>query len=351
MDNLFVNTLIQNILFERKWWLLRHLLFWFFIYMDEFLSLLGITESFEDPMLYLSFTMDVLVVYFNIYILFPKYLKKRKIAEYLIWTLGTIALLIFGEYCIETFYYKEEALPLAFYISVLVATGVTLSAAVAIKVLKAAYTEGQLREQAENDRLKFELKNLRKQINPHFLFNVLNGMYIQSKIGDESVSDTIMQFSDLLRYQIYDAEKSERVLLSKEIEFIENYIALEQIRRENTDINFTYELEDRSFTIEPMLFLPLVENAFKYSVTSSDRKSFIDIRLAQKRKDLIFEISNSIGNIVNGNEVGQSGFGLTNLRKRLALLYPNCQKLEIDRSKDDTFIVRLMISSDEMYNN
>lgn len=352
MEFFLVNTLIQNILFGKKWWLFRHLIFWLFIYLDEFLAFLGVTEPYDEPYyVLLSFFFDLVVVYFNIYVLFPKLLKKRRLAEYIGFTFLTIAALIVGEYLIQIFQYDEKDIPLSFFISVLVATSVTLSAAVAIKVLKEAFRENQLREEAEKQRLSFELKNLKKQVNPHFLFNVLNGIYIQSQTASKEVPNTIMQFSDLLRYQIYDAEKSEKVLLTKEIEFIENYIALEQMRRENTQVQFEHLISDKSFRIEPLLFLPLVENAFKYSIVSSAETSNIDLNLAQQNGSVLFAIDNTIGSI-SGNGNGESGgLGLGNLRKRLGLLYPQGHTLKIDDSKDGIFSVKLEISVNELHHS
>ena len=352
MEKMLVNTLIQNILFDKKWWLFRHLLFWMFIYLDEFLSLVGVTEAYDEPyIMLLSLSFDVVVVYINIYFLFARYLKKRKFVEYILLTFFTVALVVIAEYFIQRFYFVDENLPISFFISILVATSVTLSAAIAIKVLKEAFRENQLREEAEKERLNFELKNLKKQVNPHFLFNILNGIYIQSQTSTKDVPKTIMQFSDLLRYQIYDAEKKDKVLLTKEIEFIENYIALEQMRRENTKVEFKFVVSDPSFRIEPLLFLPLVENAFKYSVTSSSGKAYIDIKLTQKQGSTDFLIENSIGPIVTHENENSHGLGLSNLDKRLQLIYPGRYLLQIDESKVGNFRVKLEISTHEMHHS
>ena len=288
--------------------------------------------------------MDIAVIYINLYLLFPRFLKKRKLAEYLAFTAFSILCLILGEYLVELYYWKEDDIEFGFYVHVFVQTSVTLSAAVAVKILKEVLKENQLREEAEKQKLTFELKNLKKQINPHFLFNVLNGIYIQSKIDHKAVPETIMQFSDLLRYQIYDAEKNEKVLLTREIEFIKNYIALEQIRRDNTEVITNFNIEDQSFRIEPLIFLSLVENAFKYSIPTSTSKAVIELKLNQKGDKLKFQISNSIGTISHNGKEESSGFGLSNLRKRLALLYPDRHNMEVDNSEDGRFNVRLEIT-------
>jgi LytS/YehU family sensor histidine kinase len=352
MEYILVNRLLQKILFEKKWWLFRHLLFWVFIYLDEFLSLLGITEPLEDPALLISFLLDVAVVYVNIYLLFPKFLRKRRIVEYLCYTFLTVLLLVSAEYGILRIYFQEENISLSFFIGVFVATSVTMSAAIATKVLKEAYLENQLREAAEREKLQFELKNLKKQVNPHFLFNVLNGIYVQSLSNYKDVPQTIMRFSDLLRYQIYDAEKSDRILLIKEVEFIENYIALEEMRRDNTDVVFQHKIEDNNFKIEPLLFLPLVENAFKYSVPTSSEKSRIYFDLVQKGTLFCFKSENSMGQLVVNQSNDSHGLGLANLKKRLELIYPGKHQLDIiDASKLGTFKVRLEIQINELHNN
>ena len=343
-----MNTRIQNILFHRRWWLLRHFLFWIFIYLDEFLSFIGITHPYEEYFsIFISLTLDIIIVYFNIYILIPRFLRQNRFVEYAGFTILSVVLLFGGEYLMERFYWQEGEMTFEYFIHIFVQTTVTLAAAVAVKVLKEAISENRRRKEIEKEKLAFELQHLKKQVNPHFLFNVLNGIYIQSQTDHNAVPDTIMQLSDLLRYQIYDAENNSKVLMTKEVEFIKNYVALEQMRRENTEVTANFDIENSSSTIEPLLFISLIENAFKYSIPKKNEKSRIEITLFEKQNTIELSISNTIG--LNPSEDNSNGgFGLQNLKKRLELLYPNTHSLTVDVTKDGIFRVDLEISCDEM---
>tara|TARA_B100000497_G_C7696251_1_gene425553 strand:- start:2753 stop:3808 length:1056 start_codon:yes stop_codon:yes gene_type:complete len=351
MNKILVNSLIQNLLFLKKWWVIRHLLFWIFIYLDEFLSFIGVIEPYDEYVsIIISLVFDMIVVYINLYFLIPRFLKKDRLVEYLLLTTLTVVALFGGEYLMEIFYWKGEGVDAEYFVHIFVQTSVTMAAAIAVKVLKEAMSESRLRKEIEKEKLSFELQHLKKQVNPHFLFNVLNGIYIQSQTQQEEVPETIMQLSDLLRYQIYDAEKNDKVFISKEIEFIKNYIALEKIRRENTEIRTSFIVQNQSARIQPLLFISLVENAFKYSVPKSGDQSTIDILLKEKDNKIAVMISNSIG--VSPSENGdEGGFGLQNLKKRLELLYPDAHSLIVDVTKDGIFSVKLEISTDEMHHN
>ncbi|MEE9373021.1 MAG: histidine kinase [Saprospiraceae bacterium] len=346
-----MNSLIQNVLFLKKWWPLRHLLFWLFIYLDEVLSFIGIIAPYEEYFsVIVSFVFDAIVVYLNLYILIPRFFKNKNFPKYLVFTVLSVVILIGGEIIMEKNYWQEEQLSLSFYIHIFVQTTVTLAAAVAAKVLKRAISEGKLRRDIEKEKLSFELQHLKKQVNPHFLFNVLNGIYIQSQTNHKAVPNTIMQLSDLLRYQIYDAEKTDEVLISKEIEFVKNYIALELMRRENTVVNTQFLINNPSTSIEPLLFIVLIENAFKYSVSQNGKEATIDISIVENEGEIEVKIDNSLG-VQPAENDNEGGFGLHNLKKRLELLYPDAHTLEVDVTKEGTFSVKLEIYTNELHHN
>ena len=349
MKDILVNSLIKKLLFDRRWWVVRHLLFWIFIYLDEFLALIGITESYDEYLtIGISLIFDVIVVYVNIYVLYPLYLKKGRLAEYIIFTMLSLSLLVFGEFLMDRYYWGENETHLEFFIHVFTISAISLASGLSVKILKNSIRENELRKETEKEKLSIELQHLKKQVNPHFLFNVLNGIYIQSQTEHEKVPDTIMQLSDLLRYQIYDAEKSDRISLGKELEFIKNYIALEQMRREHTAVELKTDIENLSFPIEPLLFIVLIENAFKYSVPHSGENSKVLIHLKQLKEKLTIIVENSIGIAPNSSEE-ESGLGLENLKRRLEFIYPDSHSFEIDTTKDGIFSTKLEISSDGVY--
>lgn len=184
------------------------------------------------------------------------------------------------------------------------------------KNLLNAYVESKIQlERIQNEHLHTELKFLRAQYHPHFLFNALNTIYFKM---DDNVSDAkrlVERFSDLLRYQLYD--QHQKVSVKNELEYLQAYIDLQKERMtglSNFDIEFDQSLNGEM--IYPLLLLPLVENAFKFSGGDNS----IIIRAKLELEDILFEVTNSIGNIRSTTQVG--GIGLENLNRRLEILYP-----------------------------
>ena len=163
-----------------------------------------------------------------------------------------------------------------------------------------------------------ELAWLKNQINPHFLFNTLNNISSLTQIDADKAQDTVMQLSDLLRYAMYETNKP-KVPLEGEVEFMRNYIELMKLRcNEKTEVKTTFDIE-KDVEIAPLLFISLIENAFKHGV-SSNRSSMIDIRLEQKHNSIIFTCDNTNYPKDDADRSG-SGIGLENTRRRLELMY------------------------------
>jgi LytS/YehU family sensor histidine kinase len=182
-------------------------------------------------------------------------------------------------------------------------------------------------EKTKRRQVEAELKLLQSQVNPHFLFNTLNNIYAQNLIHQEEASDMILQLADLMRYQIKSAKKND-VNIHDEVEFLENYIALEKKRlTDKTQVHFSFEKQDDTpLSIPPMLFIPFVENAFKYGI-GTEGGNFIKIHLAVKTHEILFEIENSIP--TRKQSVKSTKMGLDNIKKRLDLLFPDKYKLDI----------------------
>lgn len=191
-------------------------------------------------------------------------------------------------------------------------------------------------KEAENARIKAELDNLRSQINPHFLLNTLNNIYALTNIDAEKAQKAIKELSLLLRYVLYD-NLSEKVLLSKEVDFLKNYIELMRIRLNNqVQLNVEYLIEDHCSTmIAPLIFISLIENAFKHGV-SADSPSFIDIRIENNTStnEVIFSIKNS-NNAKEDNDKSGCGIGLDQVRRRLELQYPQSYTWTINNTKEE----------------
>ena len=184
------------------------------------------------------------------------------------------------------------------------------------------------KKEAEKEKLNTELAFLKNQINPHFLFNTLNNIYslVQSNVADGQKA--ILQLSKLMRYILYETDADHK-LLSQEIDFMKMYIELMKLRiSEKISLTVNFPENYPNISLPPLLFLPFVENAFKHGI-SYRRPSFVRVLLKVESEKIIFECSNSI--VKNGEDMfrADSGIGLGNVKKRLALLYPDKHDLKI----------------------
>jgi len=190
-----------------------------------------------------------------------------------------------------------------------------------------------------------ELKLLKAQLNPHFLFNTLNNLYGLSVVKSDKLPNLMLKLSDLLRYSLYET-KEMVVPLEKEIQYLENYMSLEKIRLEDkTNIQFTKTGNLSSKKIAPMLLIVFVENAFKHLEESPNDKSNVSVSINVKDNRLEFSCVNTTHNtkeIELNFEKGKSGIGLKNAKKRLELIYPEKHKLTIHKNKD-TFNIVLVL--------
>ena len=189
------------------------------------------------------------------------------------------------------------------------------------------------KENVEKEKLKkeMELTYLKEQVNPHFLFNSLNSIYALARQQSPETPDLVMQLSELMRYQL-ESSKKDRVLLKEELEFIENYVLLEEKRlsqRCTVELLIGNQLID--LQIAPMLLIPFVENAVKHGAQSTNEPSSIDISVNIKESSLHFYVVNSKPLSVQTSN--RKGLGLANVRRRLKLLYPNSHVLKIEDSR------------------
>ncbi|MGS0528102.1 sensor histidine kinase [Zobellia nedashkovskayae] len=192
---------------------------------------------------------------------------------------------------------------------------------IAIKSTKRwVQTEAQ-RKEAANFKLQTELQHLRYQLQPHFFFNSLNNIYSLVDISPEKAKSTIHSLGKLMRYLLYETN-TELVPLSKEIEFMRKYIDLMKLRlTDKTQIESSFPLSENQIKIAPLLFISLIENAFKHGV-SANKESMISIEMNVQKNVVNFTLENHNFPKEESDKSG-SGIGLQNLEKRLQLLYPN----------------------------
>ena len=206
-----------------------------------------------------------------------------------------------------------------------------VSIACAVKIISDRYGLEDRINEIEKEKITTELNFLRSQINPHFLFNILNTIYFQINKSNLSARQSVEKFSEMLRYQLYDCN-TDKIEIKKEIDYIESYVTMQSQRMETgTDIQLHTTDNLNGFTVAPFMILTLVENAFKHVShfkNAADNKIHVDI----KRKDnlLVVKATNTYDKSEKVEHLLQSGgLGLQNLKRRLELLYPNKGQLSV----------------------
>lgn len=192
----------------------------------------------------------------------------------------------------------------------------------------------------KNENLETELKFLKSQINPHFLFNALNNIYTLAYIQDKEAPEMILKLSDMLRYILYDCA-SQEVPIDKEINYLQNYIELQQLKTDDLDIKVMIDEFPPQSQIAPMLFIPFIENSFKHSKIEDIQQGWIEMSLSQQEDQIHFRICNSKPQKdFTKDKVG--GIGLQNVKRRLELLYPHKHQL-LTKEDEKSFEVDLTL--------
>lgn len=298
-----------------------------------------------NAVLFISIQLFIYVI--NIQYFLPKYYltKKRRFYLYNIVIIATLSLIgVFIEYIFRGYFpdsFRHQFSPLWIFTMMNVLLGVSLWASITSFLIqhqeKVAIEMATLkREKAESD-----LRFLKTQINPHFLFNALNNIYSMAYTGDEAVPEKITMLSDMLRYVLYDCE-SDTISLHKEIDYISSFLEFQQLKTEQRqNITFEKDITEENFQIAPMLLVPFIENAFKHSKIEKNKDGFVDISIIQDKEKFIFKVVNSKPkDAVYANSNQPKGIGVENSHNRLKLLYPNKHSLKIDNF-DDRFEVVL----------
>lgn len=201
----------------------------------------------------------------------------------------------------------------------------------------------QASQQLRIEKQQAELNYLRSQTNPHFLFNTLNNIYSLSRDKDDRAPESILRLSKILRFMLYETG-GEYIALEKEIRILDDYIALEKLRYdESLRVDFSHDVEDMRQSVPPLLLIPLVENAFKHGVAETRGRAFVDIQLSVNRRQLTFTVRNSMGSPEEGT--GREHIGLSNLRRQLELLFES-YSLETGPGKNEfTAILKINLAS------
>jgi len=324
---------------------LLHTSFWLFyasyrIY--DVQDFTGLNKAFVLVGIPLAF--HIVASYVHYFFIFPVWLQKRKILLYVLLVtllVGAVVPLrigvenrVFINLTLNTNYFKTITLSRVIsciwdVLSFLFFTGM-------IRFTLDRFDLESKRKQLENEKLIAELNYLKAQINPHFLFNSLHNLNYLVYSGSKGATEVIIKLSNIMRYMIYDANK-ERVLLLRELDYMEDYIHLESIRLNNSfTMEFLKEGNLNDVEIAPLLLITILENAFKHGVKDSEQSCWIKASLQVTPEKILFNVRNR--KLLSRERNLPSGFGLQNLKKRLVLSYPENHQLRIDDNEETYFI-------------
>ena len=360
MGTFSLKHLEQNWFFKYK---IYHLLFWGAFHFVWWAIAVGnvwktilILFTSAHVIKYLSYVLlQTFAGYFTLYFLMPKYLEKGKFFEYVIYvlltTICTSCLIVSGYYL--TAYSLDQSITETFQVeshnyflfflskNSLPSTIGNLGLAMSIKLTK-NWVKFQKRQQLlEKEKLETELKFLKYQFNPHFLFNTINSIFFLIHKNPDMASDSLAKFSELLRYQLYDCNEKQ-IFLGNEISYLENFIELEKLRQnENLKVSFQKDYQDSiSWNIAPFILMTFVENAFKHVSKHKERSNRIDIQLKVYQHEMDFIVSNSTSTNISAEAVNYGGIGLKNVQRRLDLIYPDQYQLD-SNNEGDSFKIHL----------
>jgi len=331
----------QNILFQ-------HLVFWAVLIFSIFLLFFGLGgfsfasfSSIRILSIFITVFYIAVAVYINLFFLIPRFLKRKKYISFgLLQLLNIIVFFLLNFFTSILLEYKVGVINALFFKLILiefiyefVLISLFLSITSFFKFLRdwIDYQEDSIKfKETQRQKLEAELKLLRGQINPHFLFNTLNNLYALSLDKSEKTPSMILHLSDLMRYMLYEC-RDNYVLIDKEIGFIKNYLELEKIRiGEKANIEIKVKGNTSLQQITPLLFIPFIENAFKHGINKQLNDSFIRIIFDLEKQGVIkFTIENTKDNKEQSVDKKYSGIGIENVKKRLSLLYPEKYSLKI----------------------
>lgn len=281
--------------------------------------------------------------YLNALFLVPRFLNKNKYWQYVLSVLVTFAVIL----VIQAFLFIYFRNPLHFNLPNHILFNLFvflffLASSIAYRFISDKSKADRIAKEKENENLKTELSLLRSQASPHFMFNVLNNMVALARKKSDQLEPSLIKLSSLMRYMVYEADE-EKVALEKETEYLQSYIDLQKQRfGKNVLFNVSLNELDNNYELEPMLLIPFVENAIKHG-TGFIENAQIDIELKVKNNILHFLVRNKYNDSADEVKDKTSGIGLTNVKRRLNLLYDKNHTLLISK-KDGWFTVSLQLN-------
>jgi hypothetical protein len=334
-----------------KW--VIHGLFWVIFfwlslsYYQNFLKLIKVEFSYYKVFIYtvVVLVLQMIPVYFNYFVLLPQYfIKKRFFLYFFFWLIAVLGVCLV--ICVVEDLFLRPHHPDWLY------TPPHLFGRIPYFILftflinfSFLFDEVMRKQKLEAELLKAnaetELKWLKAQVNPHFLFNALNNIYSLAYVQSDKTALAVMKLSELMRYMLEDSN-AEKITIQKEAAYLDNYIRLQALKKRYANKIFTaVELHDPAIQIEPMLLINFVENAFKHS-NLEEEGAWIKMKLIAENGQLNFSIENTYGQ--TGTKDKTTGIGLENVRQRLQLLYPKQHTLKIENT-NGIHLVYLIINT------
>lgn len=359
---------------QYKWFFkykLHHLPFWFSYHfmwwMLRFGNPMAVFSSLAIPhvaakfFFYMFFQM--VGVYFNLYFLVPLFLERGRYVSYIVLLLLTIVVsaafvvtgYYFGDFISDkTFKELWGSEPSDYFFlfttGALPSTAAAMTLAMSIKLTKNWIQARRQHQELEKEKLETELKFLKSQMNPHFLFNTINSIFVLIHKNPRIASESLAKFSDLLRYQLYECNE-QQIPLVKELSYLENFIQLQELREDQDYIDLKLHFDQYvagNLTIAPFVLIPFIENAFKHVSRLNDQSNWIKMNLRLDQQVLNITIAHSISATfpTSAEAVKSSGIGLKNVKRRLDLVYPGRHELNIYQDAEQ-FEVRLQLMLQE----
>lgn len=335
---------------KRNFW--YHLFFWFIVLI---ILVIADRNQYAFHITFLKELVNVIffaiVVYFNLKFLIPHYLKEGKVLSYIVFLFFSVLLISpIKTLCLyllfQNFPYIQqnfiENQGFIFISSLFVAGSSTV-----FQILNDWQKSDVEKKELEYKTTQTELNFLRSQINPHFLFNTLNNLYALTLKKSDTAPETVLKLSEIMRYMLYECNER-KVLLSKEINYLKNYIELEKLRlHDSFDIKVEINGEVGTHKLSPLLLTPFIENAFKHGITQQLIKGYIHVilNISDDWLELIIKNSKQQNGPIEKPKKKSGGIGLQNVKRRLEILYPKTHELNIE-NKLNEYNINLKVKLD-----
>lgn len=294
----------------------------------------------------LNATLFMAIVLINEYWLFSKFYMTNRRRFIILNTTASISFAVvilllehfFGSHKPN----REENLPYIFPIMrALTMIAFVNFISITLLLAKALKNNAENEKKLKEEKLGTEIKLLKAQINPHFIFNALNNIYSLTYTKTDNAPDSVLKLSEMLRYVFYDCS-NDQVKLLGEVDYISNFIAFQQMKSEHEqNIQFDFTGIKKDLDVSPMIFIPFIENAFKYSKIEEYSDAYVKISISTEADSLIFDIMNTMPS--QGKALSGNGLGIKNVKQRLNLLYPDKYYLQIEEN-ESSYSVNLKIN-------